>query len=90
LMYVNQAKSRAVMFNYQVANRYKTGSTSPVKLKGLQPDKRYAVKEVNLYPGTQSTLPKEAVYTGEFLMTIGFNPDVNTSRTSVILEITEA
>jgi alpha-galactosidase len=90
LMYVNEAKSRAVMFNYQVASRYGTGSLSPVKLKGLQPNKRYAVKEVNLFPGTRTTLPAEAVYTGEFLMTIGFNPDVNTRRTSVILEITEA
>lgn len=89
LIYVNEAQSRAVMFNYQVASRYATGSLSPVKLKGLQPGKRYAVKEVNLFPGTNSTLPKEAVYTGDFLMTVGFNPDVNTRRTSVVLEITE-
>ena len=89
LMYVNEAQSRAVMFNYQVAGRYGTGSQSPVKLRGLQPGKRYAVKEVNLFPGTSSTLPKEAVYTGEFLMTVGFNPDVNTRRTSVVLEITQ-
>lgn len=89
LMYVDEAKSRAVMFSYQVNNRYGTGSLSPVKLKGLQPDSKYAVKEINLFPGTKSSLPQDKVYTGEFLMTIGFNPDVNTRRTSVVLEISE-
>jgi alpha-galactosidase len=89
LMYVNKDVSKAVMFNYLVNNRYGSGSIWPVKLKGLQADKKYSVKEINLYPGTKSTLAGNDVYSGNYLMTIGFNPDVNLRRTSVILEINE-
>jgi alpha-galactosidase len=90
LMYVNEAKDRAVMFTYLVSNRYGDGSLSPVKLNGLHPDKKYTVKEVNLYPGTKTTIAGETTYSGNYLMTIGFNPEVHARRTSVILEIAEA
>ncbi|HUQ96342.1 MAG TPA: GH36 C-terminal domain-containing protein, partial [Chitinophagaceae bacterium] len=90
LLYVNEAKCRAVMFNYLTQNRYGSGSLSPVKLSGLQPDKKYSVREINLYPDVKSTLPANAVYSGNYLMTVGFNPRLNTTRTSVILELTEA
>lgn len=89
LVYVNKDKSKAVMFNYLVNNRFGAGSIWPVKLKGLQADKRYNVKEINLYPGTKSTLGESNVYSGNYLMTVGFNPNVNLRRTSVILEIIE-
>lgn len=88
-MYVNKDKSKAVMFNYLVNSRFGSGSIWPVKLKGLQPDKRYSVKEINLYPGTKSSLGESNVYSGNYLMTVGFNPNVNLRRTSVILEINE-
>ena len=90
LMYVNEAQNRAVMFNYQTGNRYGSGSTSPIKLKGLNPDKKYKVKELNLYPDTRTPIKEDAVYSGDYLMTIGFNPVVNTRRTSVVLELTQA
>lgn len=90
LMYVNEAQNRAVVFNYLVSNRYQAGSHSPVKMSGLHPDKKYRVKEINLYPGTQSTITGETTYSGNYLMTIGFNPNVNARRASVILEVTEA
>lgn len=90
LMYVDDAQSKAIMFNYLVSNRYGAGSLSPMKLNGLNPDKKYRVKEINLYPGTKSTLASDAAYSGNYLMTVGLNPDVNARRTSVILEVTEA
>ncbi len=89
LMYVDAAQSKAIMFNYLVSNRYNAGSPSPVKLSGLDPNKKYKVKELNLYPGTRSALPADAVYSGNYLMNIGVNPLVNAQRTSVILELTE-
>lgn len=89
LMYLDEAKSNGVMFNYLVKNRYRAGSTSPVKLKGLDQNKQYRVQEINLYPGTKSSLPQDAVYSGDYLMTIGINPDVRDRRASVILEIKE-
>lgn len=90
LMYVNESKDTAVMFNYLTQSRYRNGTVSPVKLKGLDADKRYAVREINLYPGTSSWLSTDASYSGEYLMTVGYNPGVNAGRASVILKITEA
>jgi alpha-galactosidase len=90
LMYVNGAQDRAVMFNYMVSGRYGNGSLSPVKLNGLHPEKKYRVKEINLYPGTKTEISGEATYSGNYLMTIGFNPNLDVRRTSVVLEVTEA
>jgi len=90
LMYVNGSKDRAVMFNYLTGNRYGTGTLSPIRLKGLLADKKYIIREINLYPGTTSAIRANTVYSGDYLMTVGFNPGINTTRTSVILEVTEA
>jgi len=88
VMYVDAALSKAIMFNYLVSNRYKAGSNLPVVLKGLQPNKTYEVKEINLFPGAKSTI-KTAAYTGNFLMTIGINPDVREGRNSVVISVEE-
>jgi alpha-galactosidase len=89
LMYVNGSQNKAVMFNYLVNNRYDKGSEAPVRLKGLNADTKYVIEEINLYPGTKSTLQKDQVFTGEFLMKVGYNPQVNASRKSVVLVINE-
>lgn len=90
LMYVNPDKSKAIVFNYLVNNRYAiTATKRPVVLNGLNPKKKYTVKEINLYPGETSTIASDKVYTGDFLMKAGFNPNVNLKRTSVLLEINE-
>jgi len=87
LMYVDTTQNTAIMFNYLVNNRYTAGSKLPIRLKGLNPDKNYAVSEVNLFPGTRSTIP-DGVFSGRFLMTVGINPDVREGRTSVLIAIT--
>ena len=90
LMYVNPDKSKAIVFNYLVNNRYAiTATKRPVVLNGLNPKKKYTVKEINLYPGETSTIASGKIYTGDFLMKVGFNPNVNLKRTSVLLEISE-
>ncbi|MDO3625014.1 alpha-galactosidase [Mucilaginibacter sp. BT774] len=88
VMYVDQAKGSAIMFNYLVNNRYATGSHLPILLKGLDPDKKYTVSELNLFPGTKSPIA-EATYSGKYLMTVGINPDVREWRTSVLLGVNE-
>jgi alpha-galactosidase len=87
VMYVDGNKTSAVVFNYLVGNRYGDGSLLPVKLKGLDGSKKYAIRELNIYPGTKSSLDSSKVYSGEFLMTVGFNPDVKQGRNSVVLEV---
>jgi alpha-galactosidase len=89
IMYLNEAKSSGVIFNYLVNYRYGSGSNYPIRLKGLDATKKYNIREINLYPGTSSSLSANKSYMGDFLMTIGFNPDVNASRTSVVLQIEE-
>jgi alpha-galactosidase len=89
LLYVQNDKRKAVLFNYLVKSRYGEGSILPVKFKGLEASRRYKIRETNLYPGTQSSINPEQVYSGDFLMKVGFNPDVNNGRKSVVLVIEE-
>jgi alpha-galactosidase len=90
LMYVNPNKSKAVVFNYLVNNRFNiTATERPVVLNGLDPKKKYSVKEINLFPGTTSPIAADKVYSGDFLMKAGINPNVSLKRTSVVLEISE-
>ncbi|SFE79048.1 alpha-galactosidase [Spirosoma endophyticum] len=88
VLYVSEAKDKAMWFTYLVKNRYKAGSLAPIKLKGLDPDKNYTIQELNVYPGTKSAVnTSTATYSGNYLMTIGFNPQVSTRRESVVLEV---
>ncbi|CAN5480604.1 alpha-galactosidase [soil metagenome] len=91
VLYVSEAKDRAMWFTYLVKNRYKAGSLASIKLKGLDPDKKYTIQELNVYPDTKSAINSStATYSGNYLMTIGFNPQVSTRRESVVLEVSEA
>lgn len=88
LMFATKNKNRAVLMSYLVGNRNGDGSQTPFRLEGLDPAKKYKIKELNLYPETKSALKEDEIYSGDYLMTVGFNPIVNARRTSVIVEIT--
>lgn len=90
LMYVNDLKSSAIMFNYIVNNRYDIKSRQPIVLNGLDAQKKYKITEINLYPGKNSYIDSTINYSGEFLMTVGFNPKMDSSHKSVVLKIEEA
>lgn len=89
LLYVQPDKRKAVVFNYLVNNRFGEWSKLPVKLKGLDASKSYKIQETNLYPGAQSSINPEQIYSGDFLMKVGINLDVNSGRKSVVLVIEE-
>jgi alpha-galactosidase len=90
LMYVDQNKGRAIVFNYLVNNRQRLHTAQqPLKLNGLDPDKSYRVTEINSYPGTTSPVDSSKIYSGDFLMKAGVNPMINLQRTSVVLEVKE-
>jgi len=42
-----------------------------------------------LYPDEAATIPEDAVFTGAFLMSIGFNRQLNLKRNSVVVEFKE-
>ena len=91
LMYVKEDKNKAVVFNYLVNNRVSFHTNiEPVRMAGLDANKKYRVKEVNLYLGQESSLNTDKIYSGDFLMKVGIKPMVNKSRPSVIFELTEA
>ncbi len=90
LMYVSKDQSSAVMFNLLANTRVAlTATTLPVHLAGLDPAKKYRLKELNLYPGTSSPIDESRVYSGDFLIKAGVNPQVNGRRQSVIISIIE-
>ena len=89
VMYVNPSQSAAVVFNYLVNDRYDRGSKFPLRLQGLDPAKHYRVHEINLYPGQHSSLASGTIFTGAFLMQIGYNPQVDATRSSVVLKLEE-
>ena len=91
LMYVAANKSKAILFNYQLQTRRKD-IFSRVKLQGLDPQKKYRFREINLFPDTKAANPdNDKVLTGEYLMNIGLNlaPGRIAPLSSNIFELTE-
>jgi alpha-galactosidase len=88
ISYVNDARDQAVVFNYFMATRNATKQALPIALKGLNGNKQYKIEEINLYPGTKSPIDNSRIYSGDFLMNIGFNPQISNKRTSVVIKVT--
>lgn len=85
--YVNRTKDMAVLFAYDLAPRYMEKLHS-VKLKGLDPDKKYLVQEINLMPGAHSRLTQNGkTYTGDYLMKVGLNVFTTRHNTSTVVEL---
>ncbi len=85
LIYVDENQSRAVMFNYLVNWRYNAVTRAhPVRLEGLDASKNYRVREINRYNKADDD---GQVYSGDFLMKVGVNPQLSTGNTSVVLMI---
>lgn len=73
LMYVSEDKNKAIVFNYNTTTRRKD-IFSKVQLQGLDANKKYRLKEINLFPGTKSSQPdNDKVLSGEWLMNVGLN-----------------
>jgi alpha-galactosidase len=86
--FVDQKRERSVIFSYLIEQRFQVNySVEPIRLKGLDPDRKYQIRELNLFPGQRSTIDDKAVYSGDYLMKVGFNPDVSARRRSVVLEV---
>ncbi len=87
LEYVNEDQSHAVLFTFALYPVH--GDVfPPIRLKGLDPTKKYLVKEINLmdYNRPQSR-QSGMTFSGDYLMKIGLNPFLNKSLTSSVIEI---
>lgn len=85
--YVDDARNKAVLFAYNLAPRFQE-KLSRVKLQGLDADKRYLVKEINLMPGTKSKFAQDGkVFSGDYLMKVGLDVLSFQHNTSMVVEL---
>jgi alpha-galactosidase len=89
LMYVNENKTKSVLFSYTMNSRF--GETmEKVRLQGLDPAKSYKVDEINNFPGQRRTFRDSGkTFTGEYLMNVGIEVSANRPITSCVLDITQ-
>ena len=86
--YVSQDKQKAVVFAYDLHPRYEEPLRN-VRLQGLDANKTYTVKEINLMPNTESKLAFNGQrFTGDYLMKVGLGILTFTEGTSHVLELT--
>ena len=70
---MSQDGGKAVVFAYDIYPRFQE-KLMRLKLQGLDPNKMYKVEEINLMPGTNSTLKEnEKVFSGDYLMKVGLD-----------------
>lgn len=86
-MYVGKDKRNAVVFAFDIHPRY-AEKTLPIRLQGLDENKNYRVKEINLMPGSQSSLSgNEQIFSGEYLQKVGLNLFTTQQLNSRVIKI---
>ncbi|AKU69250.1 alpha-galactosidase [Prevotella fusca JCM 17724] len=86
--YVSQDKKKAVLFAYDLHPRYSEPQQA-VRLQGLDANRTYTVKEINLMPNTTSALHCNGQrYTGDYLMKVGLMVLSAYESASRVLELT--
>lgn len=87
VMYAAPDASKAVLFTYDIHPRFGE-KLLPVKLRGLDAQKMYRVKEINLMPGQKSNLSgNEKIFSGDYLMKIGLNAFTTSQTNSRVIEL---
>ena len=85
--YVGKDKKGAVVFAFDIYPRYGE-KLLPVRLQGLEAGRQYRVKEINLMPGTNSSLQGNGeLFSGEYLMTVGLNIFTGQRLNSRVIEV---
>ena len=84
--YVSKDKRRAVLFTFDIQPRA-VEQRHNVVLRGLDPDRRYRIQEINLMPG-QDTWVKNRTYSGDYLMNIGLDLFTLNKLNSRVVELT--
>jgi alpha-galactosidase len=84
LEYVAPDRASAVVFVYQL----REAAPAPVRPRGLDPARRYRVRELNLPPGARSRLElNDRVLDGATLMERGFAPPLRRPLDSAVIEL---
>ncbi len=95
LMYVSESKDKAVFFGFNL-DKNLTYNFPPMKLNGLDSEKKYKITEINKeIQGTEKKKVKSRVssdngiFTGEYLSKIGIQINLREAYQSVVIEINE-
>ncbi|NDW08576.1 alpha-galactosidase [Dysgonomonas sp. 520] len=89
-MYVNDNKSEAIVFNFLVRKEiYPTPPT--IVLQGLDPNKKYTLKEINKDPDDWSRFSKYEgkTFSGDYLMTVGLHFAMYNEYESLVIQLNE-
>jgi alpha-galactosidase len=81
--YASPDQSRAVVFVFQLKN----GPAQPVRPQGLDPAKRYTVKELNPAPGRAALPQAGKAFSGEELMRDGIVPSCSKALEACVVEL---
>lgn len=86
-MYVNENKDEAIVFNFLIRKELKS-NTQTIYLQGLDPNKKYSVKEINKESDwSRSSAYENKAFSGEYLMTVGLTFPIYNEYESVVLQI---
>jgi alpha-galactosidase len=83
LNYVSADQTKAVLFVFQMKN----GAAQSVRPQGLDPAKRYTVREMNPAPGRTALLQEGKSFTGEELMRDGVIPNCVKGLEACVVEL---
>lgn len=89
LMYVDESKTKSVLFSYTLHPQFDPNYNF-VRLQGLDAHKSYKVEEINKMSTWRRSFEESGkVFSGDFLMKVGLKVSSSTKETSIVLEITE-
>jgi alpha-galactosidase len=84
LDFVSEDRTKAVLFVYQLKN----SQGVPLRPRGLDPQRRYKVREINLPAGTDFRLAAQnSILEGASLMADGLQPPIDSEFSSCVIEL---
>lgn len=91
-MFVTKDQTKAVLFAFDIYPRPAQDYSKLVQnvcMQGLDPDKNYRIKEINLMSGQNSSLQgNDQIYSGDYLMKVGLGVFTGNQLNSRVIEIT--
>ncbi|AZA84932.1 alpha-galactosidase [Chryseobacterium lactis] len=86
-MITDKPKNRAVLYLYNLHTQH-GDRFSPIYFRGLDPDKKYKLKELNLEDENNPQFPQNGkIFSGDFLMKAGIKWFLNGSQKSSVIEL---
>ncbi|KMQ65840.1 alpha-galactosidase [Chryseobacterium angstadtii] len=86
-MLIDQSKNKALLYTYNLQTQLGDHFT-PIYCRGLDPDKKYQLRELNLEDEDHPQLPQnKKIFSGDFLMKVGLQWFLKGSLKSSIIEL---